>query len=74
MNLNKLDENVDFPLPLPDRQPRLKPPQEKKFIGKPPKPLRPKPFQKVLNTIPMPMKMPPVPFKPVGEPRGRNPS
>ena len=39
---------------------------EKKFrLGKPPKPLQPKPFQKVLNTIPMPMRIKNVPFKPV---------
>jgi hypothetical protein len=38
-------------------------------IGKIPKPLKPKPFQKVLNTIPMPMKIKSVPFKPVSEPR-----
>ena len=40
--------------------------EEKKFkLGKPPKPLQPKPFQKVLNTIPMPMRIKNVPFKPV---------
>lgn len=39
---------------------------EKKFrLGKPPKPLKPKPFQKVLNTIPMPMRIKNVPFKPI---------
>lgn len=43
-------------------------------LGKPPKPLKPKPFQKVLNTIPMPMRIKNVPFKPVGEPRGRQPA
>lgn len=40
-------------------------------LGKPPKPLKPKPFQKILNTIPMPMRIKNIPFKPVGEPRGR---
>lgn len=43
----------------------------KNTLGKAPKPLKPKPFQKVLNTIPMPMRIKNVPFKPVGEPRGR---
>ena len=39
---------------------------EKKFrLGKPPKPLKPKPFQKVLNTIPMPMRIKNIPFKPI---------
>lgn len=41
----------------------------KMTLGKVPKPLKPKMFQKVLNTIPMPMKIKNVPFKPVGEPR-----
>ena len=46
----------------------------KNTLGKAPKPLKPKPFQKVLNTIPMPMRIKNVPFKPVGEPRGRQPA
>lgn len=41
----------------------------KMTLGKPPKPLKPKMFQKVINTIPMPMKIKNIPFKPVGEPR-----
>lgn len=41
----------------------------KMTLGKAPKPLKPKMFQKVINTIPMPMKIKNVPFKPVGEPR-----
>ena len=71
-NRNQL---VLFPPSIRDKQPKLKPPgHASKFIGKAPKPLKPKAFQKVPNTIPMPMKMPAVPFKPVGEPRGRNPT
>ena len=42
----------------------------KNTLGKVPKPLKPKPFQKVLNTIPMPMRINNVPFKPIAEPRG----
>ena len=42
-------------------------------LGKPPKPLKPKPFQKILNTIAMPMRIKNVPFKPVGERRGHQP-
>ena len=52
--------------------------QEKLFLGKPPKPLKNKPYQKVPNTIPMPMTIKNVPFKPVqfAEPRrgGAQPS
>jgi len=44
-------------------------------LGKPPKSIKPKAFQRVLNTIPMPMRVKNVPFKPVGisdgKPRGR---
>jgi hypothetical protein len=43
----------------------------KMTLGKPPKPLKPKMFQKVLNTIPMPMKIKNVPFKPISEPRSQ---
>ena len=49
--------------------PPLTGPPMKMTLGKAPKPLKPKPFQKVLNTIPMPMRIKNIPFKPVGEPR-----
>lgn len=42
----------------------------KKTLGKPPKPLKPKPFMKVINTIPMPMRMINVPYKPAADTRG----
>jgi len=61
-----------FPNKLPERSTIIKQPltvysKGKMSIGKIPKPLKPKPFQKVLNTIPMPMKIKNVPFKPVSE-------
>ena len=61
-----------FPNKLPERFTIIKQPltiysKGKMSIGKIPKPLKPKPFQKVLNTIPMPMKIKNVPFKPVSE-------
>ena len=63
----------EVPAPIVEKNAMLAPPLTgppmKMTLGKAPKPLKPKPFQKVLNTIPMPMRIKNVPFKPVGEPR-----
>lgn len=70
----------EWPLEVPEYQSKVMPKWPKTIyhdakmtLGKPPKPLKPKPFQKVINTIPMPMRIKNVPFKPVGDPRGKQP-
>lgn len=67
---------VEFPPMIPEKiripnWPKTIYDTGKLTLGKPPKPLKPKPFQKILNTIPMPMRIKNIPFKPVGEQRGR---
>jgi len=43
-------------------------------LSKPPKPLKPKEFQKVISTILMPMRIKHVPIKPIGIPQPKNAS
>ena len=66
--------NVSWPNEFPERARQIGMPPTiydtgKPVLGKAPKPLKPKGFQKVLNTIPMPHKIKNVPAKPITEPR-----
>ena len=69
---------TSFPEPIEERPkipalPKTIYETAKLSLSKPPKPIKPLPFQKVLNTIQMPMKIKIVPFKPTVSSTDRRP-